>query len=253
MALGEHIAGSEDAFVARMNQRAKELGMDSTEFLNITGLDNTEVHYSTARDVARMSAELLKHELIFNYTTIWTDSIRGGKFGLSNTNKLIRFYPGANGLKTGSTSKAKFCISASAKRDGMQLIAVILAAPSSDERNTAAKQLFNYGFANYAVYIPPAEELSDIPVKGGKQPFCKLQCDKSGEILVLKGQENKITREISVSPELSAPVDAGQKVGKITYTLDGKVICEKDITASENIGRVGFMDILLQLLGRMTW
>ena len=252
VALGEHIAGSEEAFVKKMNQRASELGMSSTEFVNITGLDNTQIHYSTARDVAIMSRELLKHELIFDYTTIWTDSIRNGKFGLSNTNKLIRFYPGANGLKTGSTSKAKFCISASAKRDGMQLIAVILAAPSSDERNNAAKKLFNYGFANYALYTPPAEEIADIPVKSGKIPFCKAQFAPSDGILVLKGQESKITRTVTVSESLHAPIEKGQIIGKITYFLGDKLLIEKDVTAAEAVPRLSFSDIFIILMQRLT-
>ncbi|MBQ9940687.1 MAG: D-alanyl-D-alanine carboxypeptidase [Clostridia bacterium] len=251
VALGEHLAGSEQAFVQKMNLRAKELGMNNTEFINITGLDNTETHLSTARDVAIMSRELLKHSLIFDYTTIWIDSIRDGKFGLSNTNKLIRFYPGANGLKTGSTSKAKFCISASAKRDNMQLIAVVLAAPSGNERTAVAKQLLDYGFANYAVYIPPEEDLPNVPVKGGKMPFCRVSFDPNDKILVLKGQENKISRSISVAESISAPVDKGQTIGKITYTLDDKVICEKDITALEDIQKVGFADIFKEILSRL--
>jgi len=252
VALGEHIAGSEEAFVKKMNVRASELGMTSTEFVNITGLDNTQVHYSTARDVAVMSRELLKHELIFNYTTIWTDSIRNGKFGLSNTNKLIRFYPGANGLKTGSTSKAKFCISASAKRDGMQLIAVILASPSSDERNNAAKKLFNYGFANYAVYIPPAEEIADVPVKSGKIPFCKADFEVSDGILVLKGQEAKITRTVTIAESLSAPVEKGQTIGKITYYLGDKILTEKDVVAADPVPRLTFSDIFVILMQRIS-
>ncbi len=248
VALGEHIAGSEEAFVEKMNAKAKELGMVNTEFVNITGLDNTDTGYSTARDVAIMSRELIKHDKIFNYTTIWIDSIRDGKFGLSNTNKLIRFYPGANGLKTGSTAKAKFCVSATAKKDNMQLIAVILGSPSSDDRFSSAKQLFNYGFANYAVYTPEAQEIAPIKVTAGKNAECKVGFEGGESLLVLKGQENKIEKNISLSPSLSAPVEKGQKAGKITYTLDGKTVAEKDIVTLEEIERVGIMDIFLRLL-----
>lgn len=251
VALGEHIAGSEQGFVDMMNARARELGMTNTEFVNITGLDNTEIHYSTARDVAIMSRELIGHELIFNYTTIWIDSIRDGKFGLSNTNKLIRFYPGANGLKTGSTSKAKFCVSATAKKDNMQLIAVILGSPSSDDRFSGAKQLFNYGFANYAVYIPPTEELPAVKVTAGKRSECPVGFDGGDSLLVLKGQENKITRDVTLSERLSAPVDRGQRVGKITYTLDGKVVAEKDIVTLEAIDRVGIGDIFVKIMEKV--
>ena len=251
VALGEHLAGSEAAFVDKMNERARELGMSGTEFLNATGLDNAEVHYSTARDVAIMSRELIKHDKIFNYTTIWIDTIRDGKFGLSNTNKLIRFYPGANGLKTGSTSKAKFCISATAKKDNMQLIAVILGSPSSDDRFSTAKQLFNYGFANYAVYSPPAEKLSPVKVSAGKKSECPVGFEGTDSLLVLKGQESKVVREITMTQKLFAPIDKGQKVGKITYTLDGSVISEKDIVALEPIERVGIGDIFMRILEKM--
>ncbi|MBE6688845.1 MAG: D-alanyl-D-alanine carboxypeptidase [Ruminococcaceae bacterium] len=251
VALGEHIAGSEAAFVAKMNERAVQLGMTGTEFVNATGLDNTQVHYSTARDVAIMSRELIKHPTIFNYTTIWIDTIRDGKFGLSNTNKLIRFYPGANGLKTGSTSKAKFCISATAKKDDMQLIAVILGSPSSDDRFATAKQLFNYGFAGYAVYTPPAEEIEPVRVSAGKSDFCPVGFEGSEQLLVLKGQEKKIQREVSIMPSLCAPVEKGQTVGKITYTLDGEIIAQKDIVTLESVQRVGIGDIFMKLLEKV--
>ena len=147
----EHISGSEGAFVEKMNKRAAELGCDNTHFINCNGLDETPEHYSSARDIAKISRELLKHTKIFDYTTIWMDSLRNGSFGLSNTNKLIRFYKGANGLKTGSTSTAKYCISATAERDGMQLIAVIIAAPTTADRFSSASAMLDYGFANYEV------------------------------------------------------------------------------------------------------
>jgi len=156
VALAEFLMGSEEAFVKRMNERAKELGMENTNFENTNGLDDTaENHLISARDIATMSRELIKHEKILEYSSTWMDSIRNGEFGLTNTNRLIRFYSGANGLKTGSTSKAKFCISASAKRDGMQLIAVIMGSPTRDIRNECAKKLLDYGFANYGCYSNP--------------------------------------------------------------------------------------------------
>lgn len=251
VALGEHISGSEEAFVEKMNSRASELGMTNTEFANITGLDNTVTNYSTARDVAIMSRELISHPLIFNYTTIWIDSIRDGKFGLSNTNKLIRFYPGANGLKTGSTSKAKFCVSATAKRNDMQLIAVILGAPTSNDRFNEAKKLFDYGFANYAVYTPQTENFEDVKVNAGKNTVCHIGIGQSQPILVLKGQETKIQKEISLPPQVTAPVEKGQRIGKITYTLDSKVILEEDIVALEQVDRVGIIDIFKRIVGKI--
>ena len=170
VAMAEFVGGSESAFVEMMNSRAKELGMENTNFVNTNGLDDDN-HYSTARDVAAMSRELIKHKKIFEYTTIWTDSLRDGKFSLANTNKLIRFYSGANGLKTGSTSKALCCISASAERDGMQLVAVVLGAPTSKERFAAARGLLDYGFANYAAVKPISAggEAERIPVLKGKE------------------------------------------------------------------------------------
>ena len=167
VAMGEHLAGSEEAFVVRMNERAKELGMKNTNFVNCTGLP-VENHYTSAYDIALMTRELLKHEKILDYTTIWTDTVRAGEMGLSNTNKLIRFYSGANGMKTGYTQSAQYCMSATAKRDGMQLIASVMKAETSDKRFSDAKKLLDHGFANYSVYTTDTSGLDNISVKGGK-------------------------------------------------------------------------------------
>ena len=168
VALAEAICGSEEAFVVRMNARAAELGLANTHFENTNGLDDTtENHVTSARDIALMTKELIRHEKVFEYTTIWMDTIRDGTFGLSNTNKLIRFYKGATGLKTGSTEKAKFCISATAERDGLSLIAVVMGSPTKEARNSLAASLLDFGFANYGCYSSPSETMSDIRITGG--------------------------------------------------------------------------------------
>ena len=197
VAMAEHLAGSESAVVDMMNEKAKELGMENTHFMNTNGLDEDD-HYSSARDVAIMSRELMKHETIFNYTSIWMDTLRGGKFQLANTNKLIRFYDGANGLKTGSTSKALCCLSAAAKRNDMQLIAVVLGAPTSAERFASAKSLLDYGFANYAVntQITAGDEVQKIAVEKGVDKEVGVVAGDSCSTLVKKGQEDNITKEI---------------------------------------------------------
>lgn len=247
VALAEHLAGSEAEFIRRMNERAAELGMTNTSFVNCTGLDDNEMHTSTARDVALMSRELIKHEKIFEYTTIWTDTIRGGAFGLANTNKLIRFYNGANGLKTGSTSKAKFCLSATAERGDMQLIAVVLGAPSSAERFSDAKSLLDYGFANYALYRPESLNVDTIKVTGGKQDKVKIEAELL-PILVKKGSETKITSELKLSDKLSAPVDLGQTAGEIVYKNGDEVISKVKIKTVESVEKAGFFDIFINIL-----
>ncbi len=247
VALGEHISGSEASFVERMNNRARELGMTSTEFLNCTGLDDNEMHYSSARDVAIMSRELLCHEKIFDYTTIWMDSIRGGEFGLANTNKLIRFYNGANGLKTGYTSKARFCLSASADRDGMGLVAVVLGAPTSDRRFATARGLLDWGFANFSVYkVEPVDDIK-IKVWGGKKGT--VNCRSEGGVIVLpKGQAGQVKKDEALPKELNAPIKKGDKVGKITYTLGEEPLLEIDVTATETVEKAGVFDIFTSLL-----
>ena len=240
VAMAEHLAGSESAFVDMMNERAKELGMENTHFMNTNGLDEDD-HYSSARDVAIMSRELMKHETIFNYTSIWMDTLRGGKFQLANTNKLIRFYDGANGLKTGSTSKALCCLSAAAKRNDMQLIAVVLGAPTSAERFASAKSLLDYGFANYAVntQITAGDEVQKIAVEKGVDKEVDVVAGDSCSTLVKKGQEDNITKEIKIDETITAPIEAGQKIGTMTISRDGEVIADIDLNALSAVEKKG--------------
>ena len=240
VAMAEHLAGSESAFVDMMNEKAKELGMENTHFMNTNGLDEDD-HYSSARDVAIMSRELMKHETIFNYTSIWMDTLRGGKFQLANTNKLIRFYDGANGLKTGSTSKALCCLSAAAKRNDMQLIAVVLGAPTSAERFASAKSRLDYGFANYAVntQITAGDEVQKIAVEKGVDKEVGVVAGDSCSTLVKKGQEDNITKEIKIDETITAPIEAGQKIGTMTISRDGEVIADIDLNASSAVEKKG--------------
>ena len=240
VAMAEHLAGSESAFVDMMNEKAKKLGMENTHFMNTNGLDEDD-HYSSARDVAIMSRELMKHETIFNYTSIWMDTLRGGKFQLANTNKLIRFYDGANGLKTGSTSKALCCLSAAAKRNDMQLIAVVLGAPTSAERFASAKSLLDYGFANYAVntQITAGDEVQKIAVEKGVDEEVGVVAGDSCSTLMKKGHEDNITKEIKIDETITAPIEAGQKIGTMTISRDGEVIADIDLNASSTVEKKG--------------
>lgn len=249
VALAEHICGSEEAFVAKMNARAKELGMENTRFENTNGLDDDTVnHVTSARDIAIMSRELIcKHPSILEISSIWMDTIRDGAFGLTNTNRLVRFYPGANGLKTGSTAKAKFCISACAKRDGMQLIAVIMASPTRDDRNETAKRLFDFGFANYSYQKWEAGTLEPIRVTGGVANQCSLLYGET-DIVLEKGQEAAIVREVLLPEKISAPVKAGDVVGSIRYTHNGTVLRELPILAGEDVPRIGYFALLYRML-----
>lgn len=252
VAMAEFVAGSESAFVDMMNERAKELGMENTHFVNTNGLDDDN-HYSTARDVAKMSRELLKHEKIFEYTTIWTDTMRDGKFELANTNKLIRFYSGANGLKTGSTSKALCCISASAKRDNMQLIAVVLGAPTSKDRFAAARGLLDYGFANYKVEksISKGEEIARIPIlKGKAEELPLIACDEC-DILLKKGNSGEIERKINIPENISAPVEKGESVGSVELYLDGELLASGELTAAESVEKKNYADFLLDAIRKL--
>ncbi len=240
VAMAEYLAGSESAFVDMMNAKAQELGMENTHFVNTNGLDADD-HYSSARDVAVMSRELIKHKTIFNYTSIWMDTLRGGKFQLANTNKLIRFYDGANGLKTGSTSKALCCLSASAKRDDMQLIAVVLGAPTSALRFSSAKSLLDYGFANYAVnkIVNAGEEIDTIRVEKGVEDSVKIVAGESYSALVRKGGESGVTREVTLDENISAPLEAGQKVGVITISAGGKTLAQIDVNTANAVEKKG--------------
>ncbi len=249
VAMAEYIGGTHEAFVEKMNKRAKELGCTNTHFINCTGLDETEEHHSSARDVAVISRELLTHKEIFDYTTIWMDSLRDGTFGLSNTNKLIRFYKGANGLKTGSTDKAKYCLSATAERDGMQLIAVVLGAPSTGERFGSATALLDYGFANYAVADTSqlGIKIPQIPVRGGTEDQITPTNDHGG-FVVKKGNQNKVEYKIKTKEFLRAPVKEGEKVGEIVYKIEGEEVVRKDLVAEREIPRIGVWQTYLKML-----
>lgn len=254
-ALAEHIAGSEAAFVELMNRRAAELEMNNTHFVNCTGLDdgeNAAEHLTTARDIAIMSRALLKHSAIKKYTTIWMDTVRGGKFGLSNTNKLVRFYAGTTGLKTGYTSKAGHCISASAERDGIELIAVVLHCSSSPERFQSAKALLDYGFANYALVRAETDDaLEAIPVKLGRQSFVQPVLQKTDPLLVEKGIQARVKRTVTMLPELTAPVQAGQQVGTLTLETDAGVLAEIAIVAPAAVERLSWWELTVRLLRKL--
>ena len=251
-ALAEHVAGSETAFVARMNQRAGELGMENTHFVNCTGLDDqpeAREHLTTARDVALMSRALLGHEAIRRYTTIWTDTVRGGAFGLSNTNKLVRFYEGTTGLKTGYTSTAGHCLSASAKREGMELIAVVLGDDSSSHRFEDAKALLNWGFANYAL-VEPLEGVTPppVPVELGAAEAVTPVPEQSGPILIAKAKAASVTRELELPEAVQAPVEAGQILGSLRIKAGEELLAELPLTAPEPVPRLSFGQIWLRLL-----
>ena len=247
VALAEYIAGSEESFVAKMNARAVELGMENTHFENTNGLDDTATnHVTSARDIAIMTREVIKHEAVFNYSTIWMDTIRDGEFGLTNTNRLIRFYKGATGLKTGSTAKAKFCISATAERDGLSLIAVVMGSPTRDVRNALAASLFDFGFANYASYTDESAECETVRVTGGVQNTLKTVHETFSET-VEKGTESKIEKRIDMPEKLAAPIVKGEKIGTVTYLLDGKELGTADILADETVEKIGFFTLFPRL------
>ncbi len=246
VAIGEHIAGSEAEFVRLMNERAKELGMINTSFVNTNGLD-AEGHYSSARDVAIMSRELLKHKIIFNYTKIWTDTIRDGRFELANTNKLIRFYPGANGLKTGSTSVAKCCLSASAERDGMQLVAVVLGAPDSNARFSGAKAMLDYGFSAYAVreIVPSGTELGRVKISGGLSEDAGCEIKETECVLLEKSDASEFEYSLEPAEKLAAPIYKGDKLGEVVILKNGEEF--KRIPAYSN-GEVSKKTFYLSIL-----
>lgn len=239
-ALGEYIAGDETAFVSMMNEKAKALGMTNTCFENCSGLDDTVTnHYSTARDVAIMSCELMKHDKIKEYTTIWMDSLRNGDTQLVNTNKLIRYYDGATGLKTGTTSKAGYCVSATAERDGMELVAVVLGSDNSNERFEDAKKMLSWGFANYTIYKPEIDYslITDVSVLYGKESVAKSVVKKPKPILIEKGVQDKITQRVDMCVDVEAPVEKNQTFGKIYFEIDGKTLGECTVLSEKRIER----------------
>lgn len=241
VALAEAVSGSEEAFVLLMNQKAAELGMKNTVFKNCTGLD-AEGHLSTAKDIAIMSAALLGHEKIKEYSTVWMDSLRNGETELTNTNKLVRFYKGCTGLKTGSTDEAGCCLAASAERDGMELISVTLGSPNTDERFAAGRKLLDYGFANFAVATPkpPEEELHPIPVIHGTADFAEAVFAVPETYLLPKGQEGLIEQTVILPESLEAPVEKGAVIGRVKVTLNGGEIGGYDIIAKESVEKMSF-------------
>jgi D-alanyl-D-alanine carboxypeptidase (penicillin-binding protein 5/6) len=246
--LAEYVAGTEASFVEMMNKRAQELGMKNTFFENTNGLDDTvERHLTSARDIAIMSRELIKYPKITEYSSIWMDSIRNGEFGLTNTNRLVRFYKGATGLKTGSTAKAGFCISATAERNGMGLICVIMGAESRDIRNAAATSLLDYGFANYAIFKDEGKRLDDIPIIKGNKQTVGAEYNTFSAVLK-KGDISKITKEFSVQNKLDAPIRKGEIVGYVIYKIDGKEIGKNNIIATDSVEMLRYSDILLDFL-----
>ncbi len=248
VALAEHIAGTLEGFVALMNQRAEELGMADTHFVNCNGLDDPE-HLTSAYDISLMSRELVKYPLILEFTGIWMDSLRDGAFGLVNTNKLIRFYEGANGIKTGSTSVAKYCVSASAVRDGMNLIAVIMGAETSKDRFSDASRLLDYGFANYTIAgnLLTPEELAPLTVKKGKQPFVEIGVSDDFHVLISKTKLSNIEKHITLSETVKAPLHVGDKVGEVEFIIDGNKIGGTDIIAKTESKRLNPFDMFKML------
>ena len=245
VALAEHLAGSESAFVERMNQRAAELGMEDTVFMNPTGLP-AEGHVTSAYDIALMSRELiLNHPDVRRFTTIWMDTLRNGEFGLSNTNKLIHSYEGATGLKTGSTDGALYCLSATAERDGMELIAVILKAPTSAQRFAGAQALLNYGFASYGLAeIQTPGDLAPIPVRLGAEKAVTARLEGETALLAEKEKLGALETELTMETELSAPVAEGQEVGRLTVTSGGETLAEFPLVADRAVARLTYWQLL---------
>lgn len=251
-AMAEHLAGSEQAFVDAMNEKARQLGMQDTHFVNCTGLDDSPEaagHRTSAMDIALMSRELLdKHPDIRQFTTIWMDTVRNGSFGLSNTNKLIRFYPGATGLKTGFTSTAMYCLSASAQREGMELIAVTMGCPTSKIRMADCKGMLDYGFANYTLAQPELPENQEVAVKLGKKETVKAVPESTASIVVDKAKKNGITTSVSLPEMVDAPVEKGEKLGTAQILSGEEVLLTVPLVAEETVEAMNFFDILKTVL-----
>ena len=254
-AMAEHLAGSEAAFVEQMNTKAKELGMNDTNFVNCTGLDDdpqAASHRTSAYDIAIMSRELLKnHPDIKKYTTIWMDTVRGGAFGLSNTNKMVRFYDGCTGLKTGFTSGAGYCLSASAQREGLELIAVVMGSENSKDRFAACKSLLDYGFANFSLYTPALQEGASVPVKLGTAESVAAVPGGAVSLLVDKAQRGSLTAEIELAESVTAPVSRGQRLGTLTVKAGDQVISQVPLVAEREVVRLNILDLWKILLRRI--
>ena len=247
VALGEYICGSEAAFVAAMNSRAKELGCENTNFVNTNGLP-AEGHYSCALDVAVITRELMHHKDIFKYTGIWMDTIRNGTFGLANTNKLIRFYKGATGMKTGFTDEAMYCLSGTAERDGMQLIAVVLGSSTSNSRFAAAKSMLDYGFANYAVVSPQKPEIQPVEIKRGVCETVEVSVEDVS-VLMEKGNKGTIEPRTVIFENIQAPITAGMELGYVSYYIGEKEIARGKITAVNDVAEVSYGTVLGRIFG----
>ena len=250
-AMAEHLAGSESAFADMMNARAKELGMNDTHFVNCTGLDDgaeAANHRTSAYDIAIMSRELLKnHPDIKKFTTIWMDTVRGGAFGLSNTNKMIRFYSGATGLKTGFTSGAGYCLSASAQREGMELIAVVMGSETSANRFNACKSMLDYGFANFALVTADTEQKLEVPVKLGKAAYVTAEPGEEPQLLIDKAQKSSVTTQVTLEEGVTAPVSRGQRLGTLTVKAGEQILAQVPLVAKEAVERLTFGDLFVKL------
>ena len=247
VAMAEAISGSVSSFIQKMNERANELGMANTNFNSCTGLD-AENHYTTARDIATMSRELMKHEKIKDYSTIWMDTVRNGAFTLSNTNKLIRFYDGATGLKTGFTDDAGYCLSATATRESLSLIAVVLGGETSDKRFADAKALLNFGFTQYTLYQESPSSIEPVKVVKGMEDLIQPKLAKQPAFLIQKGSEKSVQYRVELSESVAAPVDVGQKIGTVTYTCDGKIIGNIHLIAEKEIPKVTFAHLFFHII-----
>lgn len=248
--LGEYVAGSETAFIDMMNTRAKELKMNNTHFENATGLDDaTDTHLTTAMDIAIMSAELLKYDFIKDYTTVWMDSLRNGKTELVNTNKLVRFYSGTTGLKTGTTAKAGCCISASAKRDGLHLVAVVMGSDSSADRFETAKAMLDWGFSNFTAVTPKISRssMNAVEVVGGKEDTVPLNVPNILPVIIEKGQESQIKVSVNKKSSLEAPVKAGDKAGSIKIEIPGQDDIIYVLKAEKDVEKLTFYDCILRI------
>lgn len=253
-ALGEYIAGSEKAFIQLMNNRAKELGMNETTFVNCSGLDDTDTNYTSAHDVAVMSREVMKYkEIITKYTTVWMDSLRGGKTELVNTNKLVRFYPGTTGLKTGTTSKAGCCLSATAEREGLHLVAVVMGSENSTDRFESAKAMLDWGFSNYESVTPQIDRslITEVLVAKGEKDSVMPAVPETEPILVRKGRKSDIKQTVTLSLGVNAPVEKGQSLGNVEFSLDGKKLAVYNLLSPENIDTLKLPLAFKRLLAKL--
>ena len=251
VAMAEHLSGSESLFVDRMNRRAEELGMKDSHFTNCSGLFDDGDHYTSAYDVALMSRELIKHDMIKDFTTIWMDSIRGGEFELSNTNKLVHSYPGCTGLKTGYTSSAMYCLAATAERDGVEYIAVVMHAESSESRNRDARTLLDVGFANYSLCPLRMEQpLPEVKVELGRAESVSLEYGGEAYALV-EGKGQTPEYDLRLKKTVQAPVRAGEALGELTVRIRGQVVETVPILAAEDVERVGFFGLFGRLGGSL--